>query len=320
MKYFDTLTERFSGALFFVAFVVLIAFLVPLLGCNAENPLCSTNFCAVGEVFPRSELGDREFSEVDIDDSVIFATFTGATPSPVEKISVDVNITETDVLTVTNSLKNDEPTFKGAFISVNAIVDRYGTNGDSLHLRTRSGDPKWTIRMFVKDYHFDISRIFPKNGTSLNMILWVSDFENNTVFCRAVDPANIASGRSVLHQSVSVINTSVADVVQSMKNGESFFIFKKISITAPVIDFRRVKSEHLGKEYEFIDLIERESDIFNNKENHTFKVYPNARLYEEFNQDYVIGAPYRFELIVHYLSGGDFFDPKDIGVVTHLAE
>ena len=53
-----------------------------MLGCSAENPICSTNFCAIGEVFPRSELEEGQaFSEVDIDDSVIFATLVG-TPIP----------------------------------------------------------------------------------------------------------------------------------------------------------------------------------------------------------------------------------------------
>jgi len=61
----------------FSLFVIAVIF---TLSCSAENPICTTNFCAVGEVFPRSELEDGQaFSEVDIDDSVIFATLAGGT-------------------------------------------------------------------------------------------------------------------------------------------------------------------------------------------------------------------------------------------------
>ena len=304
----------------FLLYTVLMVLIAMLLGCSTENPLCSQNYCVDGEIFLRSQLfEDEEFSEVNIVESDFIAAFANTTPVQTN-IGVSIKPIETDILTVTNSLKNNEDTFKGAFISVSAIVDNYVDDRSALHLRIRVGDPVWVIRMFVKDYHFDISSIYADDGTSYNMTLWVSDFENNKVFCRAVDPADIASGRSVLHGSVSPLNTTVSEVIDSMKKGESFFIFKKISITAPVVDFRHVASEHLGKDYEFIDLIENESDLFDNTESHDFRIYPNANLYEEFNQDYVIGTTYRFTLIVHYLSGIDFFDPKDIGVIAFLAD
>ena len=295
--------------------------LIPmLLGCETENPLCSDNYCVSGEIFLRSQLfEDEEFSEVDIVESNFIAAFANTAPVQTN-IGASIKPIETDILTVTNSLKNNEDTFKGAFISVNAVVDKYIDSRSALHLRTRVGDPVWVIRMFVKDFHFDISSIYENSGTSYNMTLWVSVFENNRVFCRAVDPADIASGRSVLNGSVSPLNTTVSEVIESMKRGESFFIFKKISITAPVVDFRHVTSENLDEDYEIIDLIEWESDLFDNTESHDFRIYPNANLYEEFSQDYVIGTTYRFTLIVHYLSGVDFSDPKDIGVITFLAD
>ena len=63
------------------AFLLVSIIVVFSLGCNAENPLCTDNFCAIGEIFPRSELEEGQaFSEVDIDDSVIFATLAGAMP------------------------------------------------------------------------------------------------------------------------------------------------------------------------------------------------------------------------------------------------
>lgn len=71
----------------FSLFVIAVIFTI---GCNAENPVCTTNFCAVGEIFPRSELQDGQaFSEVDIDDSVIFATLVGVTPIEATPIQPD---------------------------------------------------------------------------------------------------------------------------------------------------------------------------------------------------------------------------------------
>ena len=66
-------------------YTILILFAITIVafaGCEAQNPVCTDNFCFVGEAFPRSELeAGQEFSEVAIDDSVIFATLiTGTTP------------------------------------------------------------------------------------------------------------------------------------------------------------------------------------------------------------------------------------------------
>ena len=301
----------------------LIVIVVSTLGCSTENPLCTDNYCVEGEIYARSELADdAAFSKLAIDDSVIFATLAGATIEPPKTtLDTDVNIIDTDLSTVTASLKADEPKFKGAFISVDAIVDKYTSDGTGLHLRkAHANDPEWIVRMFVKGFHFDISSIFANESTSYNFILWVSGYENNTIFCRAVDPSNIASGHSVLHGNGKIINTTVSEVVNSMQKGESYFIFKKIVITAPVEHFRKATIERTGQKYETVHLIEWESDVLNQKANHTFSIYPNASLWTEFNQDFVVGTSYRFELIVHDLSGTSFSDPNDIGVVTYLAE
>ena len=41
--------------------LIVFAILILTIGCSAENPICTTNFCAVGEVFPRSELDTANF-------------------------------------------------------------------------------------------------------------------------------------------------------------------------------------------------------------------------------------------------------------------
>lgn len=55
-------------------------------GCSTENPLCTDNFCIEGEIFPRSELGDRDFEELPdtVDEAELLAIFRGEKPPPAE--------------------------------------------------------------------------------------------------------------------------------------------------------------------------------------------------------------------------------------------
>ena len=68
-------------------YMTLILFAITIVtfaGCEAQNPICTDNFCFVGEAFPRSELeAGQPFDEVDIDDSIIFTKIiTWETPIP----------------------------------------------------------------------------------------------------------------------------------------------------------------------------------------------------------------------------------------------
>ena len=66
-------------------YITLILFAITIVafaGCEAQNPVCSENFCFVGEAFPRSELDtNQEFSEANVDDSRILAALA-TTPQP----------------------------------------------------------------------------------------------------------------------------------------------------------------------------------------------------------------------------------------------
>ena len=65
-------------------FMLMIAM---LFGCQAENPVCTQNFCAVGEIFPRSELGDRKFTEVQgVNDAQLATLLGGTPPTPVFQV------------------------------------------------------------------------------------------------------------------------------------------------------------------------------------------------------------------------------------------
>ena len=90
MKY---LVNRFT---IYALMLLTLAMIALFLGCEAENPICTPNFCAVGEIFPRSELKpNQEFSEAPIDDAQLVAllggtpTTTPVTPDPPDTSQFD---------------------------------------------------------------------------------------------------------------------------------------------------------------------------------------------------------------------------------------
>ena len=100
----------------------LFILVVSMLGCSAENPVCSTNFCAIGEVFPRSELEDGQaFSEVDIDDSVIFATLIGGdvNTTPVGTTLPSDAVTLDDIV---SDVASGGTTYTGKIVTMTATV------------------------------------------------------------------------------------------------------------------------------------------------------------------------------------------------------
>ena len=110
----------------FTSYGILLLTLVLLasfFGCDAQNPVCSDNFCVVGEVFLRSDLdANQEFSEVDVNDSVIFATLIGTTPvetTPVEP-TVDDSVSLSSVVA---DVAAGGTTYAGKIITITAEVE-----------------------------------------------------------------------------------------------------------------------------------------------------------------------------------------------------
>ena len=69
---------------------ILLLSLATIFGCEAENPICTPNFCAVGEIFPRSELEpNQEFSEAPIDDAQLVALLGGTPATPITPATTD---------------------------------------------------------------------------------------------------------------------------------------------------------------------------------------------------------------------------------------
>ena len=69
---------------YILTYAVMVAFLILTIGCSTENPLCTTNYCVEGEIYPRSWLDRSEtFDEISVDDTTLLNAVVGTTPPPI---------------------------------------------------------------------------------------------------------------------------------------------------------------------------------------------------------------------------------------------
>ena len=189
-----------------------------------------------------------------------------------------VEIIETDLSTVLSSFSAGETDYLYKFVQFDAVVDSYTTDKSALRLLTPEGQPRVLIRLFVKNYHIDVSLIFASEQ-SYRFVVWISAFENDNIFCRTVDPADADSGKTLFDDMGTTLNTTVDAVVESMKAGETYFVFKRIVITAPVYEVSDATTHSTQQDYQVLDLLPYVSDFLNEKENHGFSIYPALSLF-----------------------------------------
>ena len=135
-------------------FSLLAIAIVFSFGCSAENPICSTNFCAVGEVFPRSELdGNTAFSEVAVDDSVILAALAGV-PTPVETTPIKDTVSLSSILADVGA---GDTTYLNQTVIVTGYVAYKNDEGDAMVVHTNA----------------DVD-----DATSKGVVFWIRDFGN----------------------------------------------------------------------------------------------------------------------------------------------
>ena len=208
--------------------LLLVIAIVFTLGCSAENPLCSTNFCAVGEVFPRSELGDREFSEVDIDDSVIFATLVGGEPAqtiqpPAETIPAD-SVAFADII---SDVASGGTRYSNKTVTFSAVVefDSSGfTNKDFITLITNNQE----VVFYVKSVE-DPSKVASyQEGISYTFTVFVEQIGQ---------PSEAFPSYSVLTtilENDGVLSVSLANLVSDAISGNRRYVNKVARFTATV--------------------------------------------------------------------------------------
>ena len=222
---------KYMALIFFAIIIVFFA------GCNAENPVCTENFCFVGEAFPRSELETgQEFSEVDIDDSVIFATLiTGTTPV---ETTPAVATTQPDAVTLagivsdvaTNGVNSD---YKGQTVTVTATVrfvfeaTEFTNTGVTLHTHNE------TISFFVDDPDGADGLLQVSSDTTYVFNIKIDDIKPNTGDANKI---NIWSDitQPPTQADIDIQNIALADLVADAATGGQTYVGKTVRLQARV--------------------------------------------------------------------------------------
>ena len=174
----------FNRFIFYGTPLLILAMIVVIFGCQAENPVCSENFCVLGEIFPRSDLEDSEyteFSEVDVDDSRIIAVLAGTetlttpekptstrTVSPPEPEVTRVNLEDI----VVNTL-NGGRDYVGKIVYVKAKVQVPRLPGQQLRVRTGT-----SVRFYINDFDHPSRIADPVQNWEYDFVIKINDISS----------------------------------------------------------------------------------------------------------------------------------------------
>ena len=99
----------------FLTTLTTITMFILLVGCETRNPVCSENFCVTGEIFPKSELGNREFDKLP------------------------ATVSEQQLLSLFSENPNNQiqhlPTDPDDVFYINGVVDYVAPEGDAVLMR-----------------------------------------------------------------------------------------------------------------------------------------------------------------------------------------
>ena len=212
-----------------LAFSLFVITAVFTLGCNAENPVCTTNFCAVGEIFPRSELEEGQaFSEVDIDDSVIFAILvTGTTPvetAPAETTGGD----SVSLDAIVADVAAGSTTYVGETLTITAPVQFVYPSSVSLFTKTD------LVSFYVKNPKDPQELAVFQQGKTYRLTVEIVDIEppDEEFDWYAVWSNLEGNGESIIE--VPPVEITVADVVSDVAAGETTYVGQTVKVDATV--------------------------------------------------------------------------------------
>ena len=289
----DTLTPLTSSTL--LCYAILKETLMKLLsllllistsfvfGCSSENPICSDNFCVAGEIFPRSEIGDREFSEVEVDDAVIFATLATVKPVPsVEKpipaepntvLETPVNgITKTTVASIVSNTLAGDSRFEGTLVEITGTVDWISNDRGAISLETNNPD----VIFYVRASGDTLDRAFKTNfteGTSYTFQLYIQEQE--------ADPLG---GYDIWSYPVEdVIESTVNAIVSDTFTNGNRFEGKSVELTATI--------RSVGEDNDYISLQTNNDDV-------RFFVDPFGNFGDAFERTFIEGNSYSIQIYI----------------------
>ena len=219
--------------------LAMIVWCLALTGCETQNPICSDNFCVVGEVFPRSELDNPHFSEVDVDDSVIFATLVGTT-TPIENPSVEVNpeaqnptrptqqntledANQTTIGAIVSNTLSGGNRFEGTVVEITAVVRIVDDENEWLTLQTNNANVSFFVNAYGDLLEGTLKKTFVE-GKSYTFQLYIQEqeppdgqFDHHAIWTYPVE---------------DIIDTNLRSIVSNTLAGNKRFEGKVVNITA----------------------------------------------------------------------------------------
>ena len=219
-----------------LTFSLIVIAVVFTLGCSAENPICSTNFCAMGEVFPRSELeAGTEFSEVDIDDSVILATLVGGATSvettPVETIADDA-VTLADIVNDV-AVNGVNSTYKGQTVKITAPVRYVFAATETRNTGVTLATLNENISFFVNDNDEVDDLAHLGTGTTYTFRLLIENVQTSSSDAEKTNIWSNATNRPT-KASIEIENVTMAEIVADVAAGRKMYLGKTIRLNATV--------------------------------------------------------------------------------------
>ena len=215
---------------FLVMMLAFFVFCIAFAGCSAENPICSSNFCAIGEVFPRSELDDNQpYSEVDIDDSVIFATLIGGTtPIPVETAPKPPLADTTTFANIIADAASGGTQYSGKTVTIVAPVRFKFEQHNTLNLFTQNDDV-----FFYVEPSANGNLDFFQKGRTYQLTVYIdtirppnAQFDNHAIFSTLDETVNPIK--------VNPISVSMKQVADNVASGGLRYLGKTIQVRATV--------------------------------------------------------------------------------------
>ena len=208
-------------------FSLLAIALLFSLGCSTENPICSDNFCVVGEVFPRSELDTDDFSEVDVDDAVIFATLAAGTipvettpveTTPADSVSFDAIVADAAIGGTTYVEQTVTITAPIKFVLETAVS--LVTKNQLVNFFVKSTDAPEKLDTLTegKTYQFtlEITSIAPPD----------EEYDTYAVFSDITDDPTLVD--------VTPVEVTVATVVSNVADGGTKYVGQTVKVSATI--------------------------------------------------------------------------------------
>lgn len=215
--YMNPILNRFTA---YGATLLSLMTSVILLGCEAQNPICSENFCVVGEVFPRSEIGNREFSKVDVDDSQILAVLVGTLDQPTPESDAAVTVAD-----IVSDVANGGTQYIGKTVTLTATVGVNLTDTGQEAITLETNDEK--INFFVTSFNETRSLASYEEGNSYTFTLFIKDIREST--------ATPGLKNIWTHETELDTKVTLDDILSDVEAGGTTHVHKTVILTGIVI-------------------------------------------------------------------------------------